>query len=449
MGDSVVASAHVKQQPDEALGGTGTTLTALTADTAAAVSVVGKGVDASLCVATDVCALPDVVNGSSVLLSRCSEPGTAMEAERAVSAELETLRQEVRERGHSGPQDEELLNAMREQVACLTEKEQALEQRLQCVCEENSELRESLSSLHTRLSLQERQSQQHIQQLAEAWHEVEVARARTQELQSQVEALQEEASMQEGSHGNNTSLLSELELSLDTLGLGPDTEQLTQDVESILRLLLPLTRDAQELGDEQDDLQGMMGRLKSLAQEISQQHTAQQEQLHDSSVGECSDKCESSAQIQELRDQVCVLQEENRELRLLSERCRVEEEQLHQAIRDRDEAISKKTLMEAELVRSKSDMMSLNNQLLEAIQRKLELSQELEAWQDDIQVILNQQLRTQYEQSQRKPVAAQPLSFLRRSRRLSTASTCISETTTANNNNNGPSPWRDWLKRAK
>lgn len=37
--------------------------------------------------------------------------------------------------------------------------------------------------------------------------------------------------------------------------------------------------------------------------------------------------------------------------------------------------------MEVELVRSKNDMMSLNNQLLEAIQRKLELAQELEAWQ--------------------------------------------------------------------
>lgn len=37
--------------------------------------------------------------------------------------------------------------------------------------------------------------------------------------------------------------------------------------------------------------------------------------------------------------------------------------------------------MEAELLKSKNDMMCLNNQLLEAIQRKLELSQELEAWQ--------------------------------------------------------------------
>ncbi|XP_048120293.1 BICD family-like cargo adapter 1 isoform X1 [Alosa alosa] len=372
----------------------------------------------------------------------------AMETERALSAELQTLRQEVRESGHSRPQDEELLSAMREQVARLNEKERTLEQRLQCVCEENSELKGNLSSLHTRLALHEQQSQQHIQQLAEAWREVEVARGRTQELQSQVEALQEEASMQEGSHGN-ASLLSELELSLDTLGLGTDREQLTQEVESILRLLLPLTQNPQEVGGGQNDLQGMVAQLKNLAQELTQQHSSQQ-QLSGSIVEVGSDQSESPAQIQDLKDQVCVLQEENCELRLLSECCRVEEEHLHQAIRDRDEAISKKTLMEAELVRSKNDMMSLNNQLLEAIQRKLELSQELEAWQDDIQVILNQQLRTQQQcdQSQRKPVASHPLSFLRRSRRLSNAPVCVSQTTTTTDRN-GPSPWRDWLKRGK
>lgn len=49
-------------------------------------------------------------------------------------------------------------------------------------------------------------------------------------------------------------------------------------------------------------------------------------------------------------------------------------------MRDRN-VIRRKNLMEAELVRAKNDMMCLNNQLLEAIQRKLELSQELEAWQ--------------------------------------------------------------------
>lgn len=36
--------------------------------------------------------------------------------------------------------------------------------------------------------------------------------------------------------------------------------------------------------------------------------------------------------------------------------------------------------METELLRSKNELMTLNNQLLEAVQSRLELSKELEAW---------------------------------------------------------------------
>lgn len=36
--------------------------------------------------------------------------------------------------------------------------------------------------------------------------------------------------------------------------------------------------------------------------------------------------------------------------------------------------------METELLKSKNEMMMLNNQLLEAVQSRLELSVELEAW---------------------------------------------------------------------
>lgn len=36
--------------------------------------------------------------------------------------------------------------------------------------------------------------------------------------------------------------------------------------------------------------------------------------------------------------------------------------------------------MEAELLKSKTELMLLNNQLLEAVQKRLELSLELEAW---------------------------------------------------------------------
>lgn len=41
----------------------------------------------------------------------------------------------------------------------------------------------------------------------------------------------------------------------------------------------------------------------------------------------------------------------------------------------------RKKAVEMELAKCKIDIMSLNNQLLDAIQQKLNLSQQLEAWQ--------------------------------------------------------------------
>ncbi|GLD57289.1 BICD family-like cargo adapter 1 [Lates japonicus] len=158
---------------------------------------------------------------------------------------------------------------------------------------------------------------------------------------------------------------------------------------------------------------------------------------------------------QELRDQNVQLQQENAELRQKLQSVQGQSEVVQQAIRDRDDAIAKKNLMEVELVRSKNDMMSLNNQLLEAIQRKLELSQELEAWQDDIQIIINQQLRTQqqFEQPQKKP-ASNGMSFFRRPSRTTPtwsrqSSTSSSTWSSEADQDKTQSPWRDWLRRGK
>ncbi|KAL0993841.1 hypothetical protein UPYG_G00114620 [Umbra pygmaea] len=80
---------------------------------------------------------------------------------------------------------------------------------------------------------------------------------------------------------------------------------------------------------------------------------------------------------------------------------------LQQALWDRDDALEKKKAMEVELLRSKTDMMLLNNQLLEAVQKRLELAVELETWKDDVQMILQQQLQNQQQQAaeeaQKKP----------------------------------------------
>lgn len=42
--------------------------------------------------------------------------------------------------------------------------------------------------------------------------------------------------------------------------------------------------------------------------------------------------------------------------------------------------LCRKKAMEAELLKSKTELMVMNNQLLEAVQKRLELSLELEAW---------------------------------------------------------------------
>lgn len=383
---------------------------------------------------------------------------TAMEVERAMSSELQALKQELQQKGsHNRPQDEELISAMREQVLRLTQKEQVLEERLESVCKENAELRASLASLHTRLALHDQLSQQHSQQLAEAWQEVEAARGRSQQLQAQVEELQEEVSLQEARSQGDASLLSELESSLDTTGLGVSKEEITQEMGSILQLLLPLTQElngarASEDTDQQGDLQAMLYRLKGVAQTLAQ--TSSPQELNRAFVDRTGDQCGNPSAAQELKDQNIQLQQENAEMKQKLQSVQEQAEVAQQAIRDRDEAIAKKNLMEVELVRSKNDMMSLNNQLLEAIQRKLELSQELEAWQDDIQIIINQQLRSQQqsEQPQKKPTSNGMSFFRRPSKTASTWTHQPSSSSTWNsdvNQDKAQSPWRDWLRRGK
>ncbi|KAJ7995630.1 hypothetical protein DPEC_G00246570 [Dallia pectoralis] len=359
---------------------------------------------------------------------------TAMEMEKVMTSELQTVKQELQQKvPNNRPEDEEVFSALREQVLRLSQKEQALEERLKSVCQDNTDLRDSLASLHTQLSLQE---QQNSQQLTEAWMEAEAARGRSQQLQVQVEELQEEISLQHRSSYGNTSLLSELESSLDTMGLGPDREQVTQEVRGILELLQPLILEVKHsvgsnvLDQEEDDLQTVLLQLKSVAQNLAKD-------IHS--------------------HQISQLQEEIAELKLRLENC-LDTDETKQAIRDRDDAIAKKNLMEAELMRSKNDMMCLNNQLLEAIQRKLELSQELEAWQDDIQIIINQQLRTQQQSEKerlvRRSTVSSAMSFWRRpstvsSTRVRWAPTSSATCTPESLHDKPLSPWKDWLRRGK
>ena len=59
----------------------------------------------------------------------------------------------------------------------------------------------------------------------------------------------------------------------------------------------------------------------------------------------------------------------------------------------RDAAVHRKNTAEIELAKERVASMQVNSQLLEAIQQKVELSQQLEEWQTDMEQLLEGQMR--------------------------------------------------------
>ncbi|MED6264653.1 hypothetical protein CHARACLAT_016950 [Characodon lateralis] len=187
--------------------------------------------------------------------------------------------------------------------------------------------------------------------LKEVRREVELSRRRSIKLKAQVDKLQG---------------------STDGHGWSQHRERVTDEVLSVLRLLHPLIEpESSQPGPRagENRLDAALVELKNVARQLAISHTK-----HDPKCGESG--AEESAILQ-------------------------------QALRDRDEAIEKKKAMEGEVLRSKTEMMMLNNQLLEAAQKRLELSLEVEAWKEDFQRLLQQQVLSQQlaeQQAQNKSI---------------------------------------------
>lgn len=58
----------------------------------------------------------------------------------------------------------------------------------------------------------------------------------------------------------------------------------------------------------------------------------------------------------------------------------------------RDAAVKRKNNTEIELAKTRIDVMQINSQLMEAVQQKVELSQQLDQWQEDMQELLEEQM---------------------------------------------------------
>ncbi|XP_039612908.1 BICD family-like cargo adapter 1 [Polypterus senegalus] len=292
----------------------------------------------------------------------------AMQNEKMLNNELLVLREQFREKAFSLQEEEGLVHSLKKEVLVLSEQKCTLEHQIKNVCEENSYLQASLSSLHKQITELEEGNREHMRQLHECQNALVESRNINQELQAQLDELREEASFHLATH-SDTSLQSEITLSLESENASwtQEVEQVTRQIETVNMQLLPLVRG------EDTDISTESGTSGSL--HLALQH-----------LYELVEKLVKGHSLQD-------------EAEVKAPEC---ERLLQQAIRDRDEAITKKVAMESELFRCKNDMMLLNNQLLEAVQRKLELSQELEAWQEDIQIIINQQLKQQQQKDKKR-----------------------------------------------
>ncbi|XP_037673041.1 BICD family-like cargo adapter 1 isoform X2 [Choloepus didactylus] len=373
----------------------------------------------------------------------------ASEVERQLSMQVHALREDFREKNSSTNQHIIRLESLQAEIKMLSDQKRELEHRLSATLEENDLLQGAMEELQDRVLILERQSHDKDLQLHQSQLELQEVRLSYRQLQVKVEELTEERSLQ-SSAATSTSLLSEMEQSMEAEELEQEREQVSPSP-ALRHLRLQLWEaycqvrylcshlrgndsadsavstdssmdESSETSSAKDvpagSLRTALSELKRLIQSIVdgmepttsrridddsleeqiRQTSEDSRALRELMEGERGKLRQSLEELQQLHSQVTLLsvemtalKEERDRLRVTSED-REPKEQLQKAIRDRDEAIAKKNAMELELAKCKMDMMSLNSQLLDAIQQKLNLSQQLEAWQDDMHRVIDRQL---------------------------------------------------------
>uniref|UniRef100_A0A6I8QMW9 BICD family-like cargo adapter 1 n=1 Tax=Xenopus tropicalis TaxID=8364 RepID=A0A6I8QMW9_XENTR len=372
----------------------------------------------------------------------------ATEMERQLSQQVNVLQEEFREKSLSTSQHVSRLESLLAEIKMLSDRKRELEQQLSTIMEENEQLQGLVEELQDKeLSLNQQNFGKDLQ-LRESQLEIEEMRLSYRQLEGKLEELREEKSLQH-MNSTSTSLLSEIDkLSLVLREYTSLRLQLWEAHCQVRSLCCQLRGnesadsavstdssmdESSETSSAKDvpagSLRTALSELKSLILSILEtcdsassrkcEDDGLEEQIKQTSEdsralrellqGEQMRMKQTFDELQELHKQVTLLSVEMNALKEERDRLLVltqndeTQEQLMKAIKDRDEAISKKTAVELELAKCRIDLMSLNTQLLDAIQQKLNLSQQLEAWQDDMHRVIDQQLMDKHQKEWSQP----------------------------------------------
>ncbi|XP_043942629.1 BICD family-like cargo adapter 2 [Protopterus annectens] len=267
--------------------------------------------------------------------------------------------------------------------------------------EESATRQSTIEMLQESIALLKRHQYEKELQLSQVKKELQEARTSNHEAQQKLRNMNDVIRLQEVKP-SSTSLLSEIRQTVEG-GSALATQMADHTVPSHLQME-SLTNHGHPQGNPEGHVQVPEEHTEHLQSMESDRESVKT--ISSLTAKERDVLKEKEDQIFKLQDEVALQQveiknwkEEVENLQNLLQESDMEES-LKQAITDRNEAVMKKNQMELEVTKSLQERESMKRQLLDTIQKKVELSQELEEWQEDMQIVISQQLKTQHKQEQ-------------------------------------------------
>ncbi|KAM9097568.1 BICD family-like cargo adapter 2 isoform 2-T3 [Sarcophilus harrisii] len=309
-----------------------------------------------------------------LLKAQHAEREEASQTEQELQKELSTLRGDYQTQLLLGTEMQARLESLQGENQMLQSRRQDLEGQIKNLQEEVDQGQGRVQALHEELLLLKRERREHSLELELARSEAREALVSLKRLQQQVSELEEESRLQD-SEVSGASLQSEIAHSLDEEG-NPQLPMAPHEIHN------PnvLHDSSKPQTPPEEGLEPPKKRASMSPREIVEEKEMEMERLQN----------ELSLQVEELQS----LREELQRQKELREE-KDPESALSKALSDRDEAVNKSLALSLELTRISLERDSLSRELLRTIHQKVALSQELEAWQDDMQVVIGQQLRSQ------------------------------------------------------
>ncbi|XP_078486920.1 BICD family-like cargo adapter 1 isoform X2 [Ciona intestinalis] len=346
-------------------------------------------------------AVDEMTQQNQKLLSQLQK---SSEAERQLSIQVQQLRREFNQRSSTASVKIVELESLKEEIAQGSESRAHLEDCYVTMKDETTCLNDALSTATERTHQLERQLHERERELNRVRSELDESRVLNRQYQIRIDELREEMALQASynSNGLASSLFSELEQSgisnEDFLDLGAsmtsqngcDDEQGENVGRCFLWLVGAVNGCHIHLCELKQDLWETYQRVGTISGKIRSFLSTP-----DSSTGGSMSLSHSLDVMSSLVDDVIQYKVTNETSDDFIQMLKDKQSTL---MVERDEAVGGRNALEVKLAQAKVDLMSVNSQLLEAIQQKLDQQKELEAWQDDMEQMIQKALNERTEQ---------------------------------------------------